>query len=302
MMRTYFMRSDLKSLTILAMTVSTLSACSSTTEIHENPTIPEVPEYVKVPHPVNFELASLRAIFFNPLAPKDVQAEFSENCDQDFQKLAEASNSLQERKDAAIEMVSVDPERMHWCFYAKISKLQDTLQSDTTWNQRQKKVLRTFVFLSPLANAFLEVYHDSRYLRWATQYYSKISEWVFFRKVTPSPDSSLAVISGANDGRLEPWIPVESKVSKRDSVFSKYGISLQPTIASGTNPLDYTERMPASEEPVTAAPVTATETAKAELKPIQVEPQVEKPATVMPPRQVEQTVPEVPSQDTGINY
>src|SRR5690606_23515181 len=139
--------------------------------------IPEVPEYVKVPHPTAFDLTSLRAIFSSPLAPQNVTTAFTDKCDLEYRKLLEASNSKEERQKGAIELVSSDPERMHWCFYGKISKLQETLQTDTTWGQRQKEVLKTFMFLSPIANAFLAAYHDSRYLRWATQYYGKISEW-----------------------------------------------------------------------------------------------------------------------------
>ncbi len=232
----------------IAITMAVATGCSSTTVVQEQPVIPEVPEYVKVPHPINFELASLRAIFYSPLAPQDIQGEFSKTCDGEFQKLAELSTSLEERQKAATELVSGDPERMHWCFYGKISKLQEVLQGDTTWSERQKKVFEVFTFISPTANAFLNVYHDSRYLRWATQYYSKISEWVFFRKVTPGPETTMAILEGANTN-LEPWVPVDTKISKKDSVFTKYGISLAPTVASGTNPLDQTERVPASKEP-----------------------------------------------------
>lgn len=225
------------------------NGCSSTTVVQEKPVIPEVPEYVKVPHPASFELGSLRAIFYSPLAPQDILGEFSKTCDGEFQKLVEVSNSKEERQKAATELVSGDPERMHWCFYGKISKLEEVLQSDTTWSTRQKKVFETFTFLSPVSNAFLEVYHDSRYFRWATQYYSKISEWVFFRKVTPGPEATMAIMQGVGNSGLEPWVPVDTKTSKKESVFSKYGISLAPTVASGNNPLDQAaKRVPASKE------------------------------------------------------
>ena len=259
---------------VAVLSIMTMAGCSSTTVVQDTPAIPEVPEYVKVPHPVSFELASLRAIFYSPLAPQDIQGEFSKTCDSEFQKLAQASNSLEERQKAAVELVSGDPERMHWCFYGKISKLQETLQGDTTWGQRQKKVFETFTYLSPIANAFLDVYHDSRYLRWATQYYSKISEWVFFRRVIPGPETTMAILQGAGQSNLEPWIPIDTKTSKKDSVFTKYGISLTPTVASGVNPLDNAERVPASQEPQ-----------KAETKPAN---NVEKPAEKL------ESVPSVP--------
>jgi len=286
------MRPYIYSVVTVALSMTVMAGCSSTTVVQEKPPIPEVPEYVKVPHPINFELASLRAIFYSPLAPQDVQGEFSQNCDAEFQKLAQISTSLEERQKAAVELVSGDPERMHWCFYGKISKLQETLQGDTTWSQRQKKVFETFTYLSPIANAFLDVYHDSRYLRWATQYYSKISEWVFFRKVTPGPDSSMALVQSAGQSNLEPWIPIDTKISKKDSVFTKYGISLAPTVASGSNPLDHAERIPASQP----APV-------AETKPVTTEPaldDLDAPAVPAPVKPVE--LPKTKASDPMIGY
>ena len=279
----------------IALMLTVAAGCSSTTVVQEKPTIPEVPEYVKVPHPVNFELGSLHAIFFSPLAPQDVQGEFSKTCDSEFAKLVELSDSTEERQKAAVELVTNDPERMHWCFYGKVSKLQETLQGDTTWSERQKKVFDTFVFISPLANAFLEVYHDSRYLRWASQYYSKISEWVFFRKVTPGPDTTLALVQGAAGSGLEPWIPVDNKASKKDSIFSKYGISLAPTVASGTNPLDHAVRVPASKEPevTSAKPVKATE---AEIE------DLDDPADVPSTSAVPSTAPKKETGDQMIGY
>jgi hypothetical protein len=240
---------------VIMLTVAT--GCTTTTVVHENPTLPEIPEYVKVPHPSNFELASLRSIFHSPLAPENVEGEFVTTCDSEFMKLASLSNSIEERSTAADELVAIDPERMHWCFYGKISKLQDTLQSDSTWSERQKKVFETFVFLTPIANSFMSVYHDSRYLRWATQYYSKISEWVFFKKVVPTPETSSMLVEGANSLVMDSWIAIDSQRGKDESVFTKYGISLAPTVASGTNPLDMTSRVPASADSNPDAPPTA---------------------------------------------
>ncbi len=244
---------------LLGMFLTTTVGCSSTTIVQERPTLPEVPEYVKVPHPSGFELSSLRSIFFSPLAPPEIHGEFVKTCDSEFMRLAELSNSNEERNKAAGELVSTDPERMHWCFYAKISGLQDTLQTDTTWSERQKQVFKTFTFLTPIANGFLTVYNDSRYLRWATQYYTKISEWVFYRKVVPTAENTAAIAAGAGPKALDQWIPVENKSVREESVFTKYGISLMPTVASGINPLDFTSRAPASNEAKPDAPPMAPE-------------------------------------------
>jgi hypothetical protein len=223
------------------------TACSSTHVVEEKAPLPLIPEYVKVPHPAGFDLADLRAILVNPLAPPAVLGEFADICDEEFTKLTGLTTQKEERDRGAIELVKQDPERMHWCFYAKISRLQDTLQTDTTWTQRQKKIIETFEFLSPIAGAFLSTYHDSRYLRWAAQYYSKVSEWVFFKKLQPSPESSLMLTIGTRS-ESEPWISVQRDASKAASVFTKYGISLLPSVAGGVSPLEPQGRSPASVE------------------------------------------------------
>ena len=224
------------SIGFVTATLLVSSACSTTVNLPEKSTLPEVPDYVKVPHPAGFDLADLKAIFYSPLAPKGALGEFADTCDEEFKKLSDATRVPDERRKGAEELVPTDPERMHWCFYAKISRLQEVLQGDTTWGTRQKRVLEAFSFISPVAKAYLDVYHDSRYLRWATQYYSKISEWVFFKKVVPTPGSTVANVNNSRTA-LEPWVAVDQ--SKTDhSIFAKYGITLAPTIAGsgGVNP------------------------------------------------------------------
>ena len=151
-------------------------------------TLPAISEYSQAPHPSGFELAQLNEIFNSPQAPKAALGEFADTCDEEYKKLSQTtpSTSTHGQKKSALELVKKDPEMMHWCFYAKISRLQDYLQRDTSWSARQKKVLEAFEFLSPIANAFQTAYHDDRYLSWSTHYYSKISEWVFFKKAAGS--------------------------------------------------------------------------------------------------------------------
>ena len=225
-------------LTIFAMTLA-ITACTTTTIVEEKAPLPIVPEYVKIPHPAGFDLADLRAILVSPLAPKDMATTFKDTCDETFKALSASTESSDERKKGATELVTNDPEHLHWCFYAKISKLEEVLQGDTTWSERQKQVLDSFAFLSPIANAFLTVYHDSRYLRWATSYYSKISEWVFFKKLAPTAENTLLLTNGSRE--LEPWIAVQRDESKTDSVFGKYGISLMPSVAGAVNPYEVKE-------------------------------------------------------------
>jgi hypothetical protein len=223
-----------------------LPACATTQVAKLPAALPEVPAYVKVPHPGGFDLADLKAIFFHPLAPKGVLEGYSESCDADFKKLAEATPIRHERKTGAIELVKARPEEMHWCFYSKVLKLQENLQSDSTWTERQSKVLEAYEFLTPVANAYFDHFHDSRYLRWASQYYTKVSEWVFFKRVVPTPENTLLLTSGTRT-TIEPWVAPATGQSE-PSVFAKYGISLMPTVAGAKNPLEQVPRAPASVE------------------------------------------------------
>ncbi len=216
---------------VVLLTLIGCGACSSPMVMPEKTPLPEVPEYAKVPHPAGFELVDLKAIFLSPMAPTAVLGEFADTCDETFKKLTKVTQSHDELSKGTQELVAQDPERMHWCFYAKISRLQDSLQSDTTWSSRQKKVLETFEFLSPVANAYLNQFHDSRYYRWASLYYSKVSEWVFFRKVTPTAENTQTIMATSRT-ELEPWVPVE-KETKTGSILTKYGISLMPSVATG---------------------------------------------------------------------
>lgn len=205
-----------------------LGGCSTAT-LTEVPTLPNIPEYVKIPHPAGYELSDLRALFFSPLAPQGVQGEFADTCDDEFKKLTEVTKSRDDLKLGATELVTNDPERMHWCFYSKLNKLQMVLNSDATWSTRQKKVLETYKFIGPISVAFTDVYHDSRYARWASTYYSKISEWVFFKKVAPSEDATLFMVNHSNQNP-EPWTQLKNKDASA-SVFKKYGISFTPTLS-----------------------------------------------------------------------
>ena len=122
------------------------------------------------------------------------------------------------------------------------------------WSERQKKVFEAYSFLAPIANAFQENYRDSRYLRWAAQYYTKISEWVFFRKVRPLPDSTLAIVMGANASILEPWVQVGKPKEAHDSVFTKYGISLLGVNSETTVQQPEEPSFPAEQSPIEVAP------------------------------------------------
>lgn len=208
------------------LALNSLQGCSTAEVAPDSSVMPEVPDYVKVPHPVGYEIAEIRALFENPLAPKDGLGSFTENCDQEFRLLAQATSIKEERRQGAGELVTLNAEKMHWCFYGKVERMQYNLKNEQSWSARQKIVLGTYEFLTPIANAFLAIYHDSRYMRWATQYYSQISEWIFFRKVVPGPENTLALTTSATTD-LESWTTENAKNKQKLSVFTRYGIELK---------------------------------------------------------------------------
>jgi hypothetical protein len=126
-------------------------------------------------HPASLDFANLKTYLQSDQAPKAALGEFADRCDEDFSE-----------KNAR-ELVKQEPERMHWCFYAKISRLHDNLRDDTRWGVRQKMVTDAFKFLSPIAAAFEDVKHDSNYAEWEKAYSKKTSEWVFFKKIKQTP-------------------------------------------------------------------------------------------------------------------
>jgi hypothetical protein len=194
--------------------------------------VPILPQYTGIPHPAGYDLSDIRVIFEHPTAPKNFGNELALTCDEALAQLMQKTSVADEIQSGARELVSRDPEGMHWCFYSKVLKLNQTLQSQSSWKTREHEVLTTFKTLAPISNAFFSEFKDSRYLRWAATYYSKVSEWVFFRKVDPTPESTLLLTVGTRTS-LEPAADLHSagRAPASSSIYDRYGISLQPVPA-----------------------------------------------------------------------
>ena len=160
-------------------------------------TLPEdMPWYTQVPHPVGMNVADLSGIFADPDAPRD--ADFGRTCDRDFEKLKAAVQTPMELQVGTRELVVQDPVAYHWCFYKKLLNLEGEVKSELFIDVKQKILLKTFEFLTPVANAFNAQYHDSRYLRWAIERYRIWSESLFGRKLELTPKGTLAVVQPTN--------------------------------------------------------------------------------------------------------
>jgi hypothetical protein len=164
------------SITLMGMS---LGACSSSSGVLS---VTDATTTVGMPHPENYELAALKSLFKHPNAPKAVLGEFADRCDEDF------------NEKNATQLVQQDAERMHWCFYAKLYRLQESLQGNIRWNIRQKKVKDAFQFLSPVAFAFQQLKQDSHYLAWEKHFSTQTNEWVFFKKKSSSNRAPASVI------------------------------------------------------------------------------------------------------------
>ncbi len=182
----------------------------------------EVPSYTRIPHPEGQESADLSVIFLSPLAPKDALGKFAESCGKEMDVLRKLSESQDELRAGGSEVVTLDPERSHWCFYSRIQRLHAFLKSDATWTKKERAVFWTYEYLWPIAQGFIHEFSDSRYLRFASSYYQRASEWIFFRKVEGSAENTLAQVN-LNSRSLE--VTSRKPASSTPSVLQKYGIS-----------------------------------------------------------------------------
>ncbi len=205
--------------------------CSSiqTDPIGPLPQLP--PEYVQVPHPDGLDRADLIAIFTDLKAPSPEQVM---NCDADFILLRKRTNSKEEQQTGARELVKRDPLKYHWCFYGKLLALDDKLKNDVYLDEKQKDVLTTYVFLTPIARAFMQEFADTRYMRWAVNRYKRLSEYVFYRRLEMTPRSTEELASASS-----PFGAVRPNNESATSVLTKYGI-IRPDDAV-TAPVDGAE-------------------------------------------------------------
>lgn len=191
--------------------------CSTTHIIPPPP--PNPPKFTQVPHPEGTSLSDITALLteFEGIEGKKMP-EFAEDCDKDFKKLAGMTLSQDELRRGSIELVQKYPILYHWCFYAKIYKLENDLKKESFLDERQKQVLNTYEFLTLIAKAFAAEFHDSRYLRCAVTRYRGLSEWVFFRRLEMTAEGTALLVQAENP------FGVWRKSDQNLSILQKYHI------------------------------------------------------------------------------
>lgn len=192
-------------------------SCATGTEMEVMSELPEIPAYAHVPHPGGYDLSDLRSIFLDPQAP---QPDAWATCDGDFKKLRGLTQIPDEIERGARELVLRDAAKMHWCFYSKFIGIEaEMARPENFLEDKQKAVIDAYAFLAPIARAFRDEYKDTRYLRWAIVHYRRLSEWVFYRRLEPTPDSIAKLAETPNN----PFSKVRRDEERR-SVLEKYGI------------------------------------------------------------------------------
>ncbi len=195
-----------------------LAASCSSIEVNPPPPLPEPPDYVRVPHPEGLDIADLNAIFSSKEAPETGSLK---GCDADLAKLRSLTANPEELAQGARELVRSNPVGYHWCFYRQILDLEHHLKEDNYFDERQKHVVEVYLFLTPIARAFIFEFGDSRYLRWAIARYRRLSEFVFFRKVEIAPRMSSDLIVNSAD----PIGFVRTTEPQDQSMLEKYGLA-----------------------------------------------------------------------------
>jgi hypothetical protein len=172
----------------------------------------QIPKLMAAKHPDGTQISDVRVLLLDGTAPK--QADFSETCDKDVQKVLKVTDSMVEITQATRELVANEPVLYHWCFYSKLNLLDTNLKKSTTLKAQQEALVAGFLILAPLARNFLDLYQDSRYLRWATSYYQQVSELIFFRKTVLNPEGTLELASPTNPLGIYPVFVGDSSTLK----------------------------------------------------------------------------------------
>lgn len=196
--------------------IAAIGGCS-TAEVSPKGPLPALPPpYVQVPHPSGYSMSDLRAIFTSAGSPTHEEIKM---CDVDFKKLRTATQATAELIQGARELVRRDPVKYHWCYYGKVLQLEDSLMSESYLDEKQKSVIDTYATLTPIARAFMQEYHDSRYMRWGVNHYRTVSAWIFYRKVEMTPQATSELVEASNPfGLLKDSSPTMP-------VLEKYGIA-----------------------------------------------------------------------------
>ena len=217
-----------------AICLQIFAGCSAA-KVEPLPAMPEPPKYVQVPHPEGLEHGDLLAIFTESGAPAP---ETMAGCDSEFTRLRKATASRDELSDGARELVRRDATGYHWCFYSTLLNLEKKLKETPYVDERQKLILEAYLFLTPVARAFKVEYQDSRYLRWAVSRYQRLSEYVFYRRLEPTPQTNAEIMGAAT-----PFGANRPPLAADRGVLDKYGIAApgpatppQPNAAIGQLP------------------------------------------------------------------
>ena len=124
-------------------------------------------------HPDGFNISDVRALFTSPGSP---QLDTQLNCDFDYYAESTIARNREELFMALPEHVKSDPDKYHWCFYAKILLLEDDLSRDTLYvDEKMKLITKRYPFLVHIARIFLADFDDPRYLEFANHNYKRLN-------------------------------------------------------------------------------------------------------------------------------
>ena len=173
--------------------------CSSPAQVR-TPTAPEsatsASMVVKLQHPDGLKVEDLHKLFANIGAPNFGSLE---KCDFDYQVERTLAHSSEELITAFRVHVQNDAEKYHWCFYAKLLELDESLKKEGFLEDKQKRILSAFSFITHLAKVFQIEREDTHYLRAAVFTYRELNRSHFFR--------DMKMTSGTRYDLLSPEFP-----------------------------------------------------------------------------------------------
>jgi len=142
--------------------------------------------YQDRPHPKGLKIGDIMDIFTDKRAPS---LESLKKCDLQFVQFStKEAVSKDARKLWASGFVKNDPYLTHWCFYTRLMLVVNSIfQESETWAYSDN-LIQEFMYLAPIARAFLDWHGDIQYLFFSIRQYSILHEKIFREKVELTPE------------------------------------------------------------------------------------------------------------------
>lgn len=137
-----------------------------------------------LPQPAGVGIGDVMDLFVKKEAPS---LESLKDCDREFYDFSKTNRRDGPKLSIARKLVRIHRKRIHWCFYSKILEVENPLDESLDHLGQIALMIRNYVFLTPIAQAFLSEFGDPSYLSVATFRYQQLNEALYSRRLEIPP-------------------------------------------------------------------------------------------------------------------